>query len=772
MSEFRLKPFFKHLAKNKQFSLVTIIGFSIALTFVLLLSAYVKQELSVDHFHEKKERIYRLANENGSTFCPPFGNWLMGLYPEIESQTRIYTKQDIITDSKGNKFQLECLMADTTFFNIFSYPLVEGNAETCLKAMDDIVLSKSFSEKIFPGISPIGEVLKIGDLSFTVSAVIKDFGSNTQMKPCDAIIDFRTLANFWNTPTLMDHWGNCSFSNYILEKENSNIVAREADVLVQCKEHFWMYIKEYAKEFKFEKLTDSYFSDYTGYDKLRQNSKTMVIILLSIVAFILILSIINYINLSVAQTAFRAKETAIKKLMGGTRMGLFNQLILESILLTFIAAAIAFLLALFVEPWFNQIVNTQLSILEMMTADVVLMFVSMIIMIGIISGIFPAIILTGFDPLDIVKGSFRRTTKGVYTKVLISFQYVVVIVLLVATYIVYQQSSFLLNYDLGYQKDNIVVIENTLPPTKKTLLKQEWLKIPGVEDVSFVAGSPLDGGNNHSFNYKEKPVSFQMLEVDSAFFDMFEINFTKTPSAISKKGIYLNRETIEQLNLDSLPTSFLYGKADVPVLGVIENFHFRDLHKELGMMMIQQIEDKTWPWQIFLKISGENTAHIIQKVKDVYASVSEGDPVEVKFIDQEIENWYQSEKNAVKIVGYFAFLSIILSVMGLMAISSYFIQQRIKEIGIRKVNGATVGEIIFMLNWSFIKWVFIAVIIAIPLTFWAMNEWLKNFVYHIELHWWMFIPAALLAVLIALFTITLQTRSAARRNPIESLRYE
>ncbi len=772
MNEFKLKPFLKHLQKNKQFTMVTLLGFSISLTFVLLLSGYVKQELSVDHFHLKKDRIYRVANGTGSTFSPPIGNWLKDLYPEIETYTRLFDNTGILADSKGEKHQIRYLLADTSFFDIFSYPLIEGNAESCLKTKGQILLSKSFAAKIFPGQSPMGEVMQMGEDSYTVSGVIEDLGGNTQLFPCDAIMDFRALADIWGSPKLMENWGNCSFPLYVLEKENANIVAREADVLAEFKEHFWMYTKEYAKIVKFEKLTDAYFSDFTGYDKLRQNSKTTVMILLSIVAFILILSIINYINLAVAQTSFRAKETAIKKLMGGTRIGLFNQLILESVVLTFMAAIIAFLLALMVEPWFNQLIATELNILDMLTFDVIMIFVGTILFIGIFSGLFPAMILSRFNPLDIVKGTFKRTSKGIYTKALISFQYVVVIVLLVSTYIVYEQSSFLLNYDIGYEKENILVIENTIPGSKKDILREEWMKIPGVEDVSFVAGSPLDGGNNHSFNYYERPVSFQVFKVDSAFYDIFDISYRRTPSALAKEGILLNQKTIENLELDSLPNSFRYYDKDIPVLGVVDNFHFRDLHEELGMMMIEPLGDDEWPWQILIKITGDNQVEVIKRVRGVYSGLSNGDPVDIRFAEEEIEKWYQSEKNAVKIVGYFALLSIILSVMGLMAISTYFIQQRVKEIGVRKVNGATIGEIIFMLNWSFIKWVLIAVVVAVPLTFWMMNEWLQNFVYRIDLSWWLFIPATILAILIALTTISFQTRAAARRNPVESLRYE
>ncbi len=773
MNSFKLKPFFKHLLHNKQFTFVTIIGFSIALTFVFLLSAYIKQELSVDHFQKNKERIYRLANETGSAFCPPFGNWLKELSPEIESYTRLFNNRAIISDTKGEKYQLNYLLADSSFFHIFSYPFVEGNPDHALSSKNNIVLSKSFAEKVFPGKSPIGQVMKIDQQVFTVTAVLEDFGSNTQLWPCDAILDFRNLADFWEFPKLMDNWGNCSFSYYVMAKENTNLPDKESQVLEQCKEHFWLYERGYAKEFKFEKLTDAYFSHYrSDFEKIRQNSKASVTILFSIVVFILILSIINYINLSVAQTTFRAKETAIKKLMGGTRAGLFSQLITESIVLTFFSAVIAFFMALISESWFNKLVDTRLDLIQMLSPEVLLAIMVMVVFIGCISGIFPAMILSGFNPLDVVKGSFRRVTKGTYTKVLISFQYIVVLVLLISTFTVSKQANYLMNYHLGFNKDNIVIIENTLSADKKVSLKNEWLTIPGVDDVSFVAGSPFDGGNNHSFSYKDEPISFQKFLVDSSFFKMLEIQFTPTGVAYSDDAIYINETAVRKLQLDSLPVSFDFYNEPVPVIGVLKDFHFQNLHSDLGMLMIGKLKNDDAPWQILIKVSGANQHSTFERIRQVYSDISGGEPVDMRFADDEINSWYQKEENESVIIAVFAFLSIILSVMGLMAISSYFIQQRVKEIGIRKVNGATISQVTWMLNWAFLKWVMVAMVIAVPLSYFLITRWLEGFVYRISIPWEMFILAMLFSFVVALLTISLQTISAARKNPVKSLRYE
>lgn len=773
MSSFKFKPFIKHLMHNKQFTFVSIIGFSIALTFVFLLSAYIKQELSVDHFQKNKDRIYRIANETGSDFCPPFGKWLKELSPEIESYTRLFNNRAIISDTKGEKYQLNYLLADSSFFHIFSYPFVEGNPENALSSKNNIVLSKSFANKVFPGESPIGQVMKIDQQAFTVSAVIEDFGSNTQLRPCDAILDFRNLADFWGSPKLMDNWGNCSFRYYVMAKENTNLPDKESLVLEQCKEHFWLYKREYAKEFKFEKLTDAYFSNYnSGSGKIRQNSKTFVTILFSIVVFILILSIINNVNLSIAQTTFRAKEIAIKKLMGGTRAGLFSQLITESIVLTFFSTVIGFFLALISVSWFNKLVDTRLDLIQMLTPDLLLAIIAMLVFIGCISGIFPAMILSGFNPLDVIKGNFRRVTKGTYTKVLISFQYVVVMVLLISTFTVFKQANYLINYNLGFNKDNVVIIENTLSADKKASLKNEWLNIPGVDDVSFVAGSPFDGGNNHSFSYKGEPISFQKFLVDSSFFKMLEIKFTPTGVAYSDDAIYINKTAVRKLQLDSLPVSFDFYSEQVPVIGVLKDFHFLNLHSDLGMLIIGKLKKEDVPWQILIKVSGTNQHNTLERIRQVYSDISGGEPVDIRFADDEINSWYHKEENEAEIIAVFAFLSIILSVMGLMAISSYFIQQRVKEIGIRKVNGATISQVTWMLNWAFLKWVMVAMLVAVPLSYYLVNRWLEGFVYRISIPWEIFILAMLFSFVVALLTISLQTISAARKNPVKSLRYE
>ena len=416
--------------------------------------------------------------------------------------------------------------------------------------------------------------------------------------------------------------------------------------------------------------------------------------------------------------------------------------------------------------------QTELNLKSTFGLSTLLITSAFIILIGIISGLIPALIITKLKAVDVIKGGFRRKNKAVYSRVLIGFQYVAVIVLLITTMVISQQSSFMMNKDLGYNKDNIIKLPNYTENNQRAAIRNEFLKIPGIKNVSFVAGSPIDGGNNNSFVYEEKPVSFQVFIVDSAFFQMTGIEITSTGVAYSKDGIYLNRTAVNELGLDSLPTHFTREGETSPVLGIVNDFNFRALNTEIGMLMIEQMDTASYPWSILIEIDGNNIPQTLKQMESVYKEFTDGITIDYEFFDQAIAGWYEKEKRMSIIIKYFAILSIIISVMGIYAMSVFYNQQKIKEIGVRKVNGATVFEIIRMLNKDFIKWVLIAFVIAVPIAYYALNKWLETFAYRIDLSWWIFAVAGVIALFIALITVSWHTFRSARKNPIESLRYE
>ncbi len=771
MKTHSLKSFFKFLIKNKLYSVVTISGFAISLMFVLLLSVYIKQELSVDQFHKNKDRIFRLYHEETSMFGPPTGEYIKNKLPEVEAYTRIKTEGGNATFPGSHQTRINYLLADSAFFTMFSFKLIEGNPNEVLKTKDRAVLSESFASKMFGSKNPVGQSFELEKKSFIVSGIIEDMPQNTHFSKFDLIITFDMLAEFWNSPELLTSNNNSSFGIYFLAKAGTNLPSKAPMILEQFKKDYWIYKDGFAKELEFEPLTDIYYSSSTG-PAIRQNSKSSVFMFGGIAILILVIAIINYINLTVAQTGNRSREIAIKKLMGSSKSSLIYQQISESVALSLLAAIIAIGMALIVEPFFDNLMNTKLNLVHQISASFVLISLLIIALTGFVSGIVPALAANKFNPVEIVKGSFTFKTRKSYSKILISFQYIVAIVLLVSTLTIARQSDFMQNYDMGFNKENLFWMDNTAEANQVEAFRAELKSIPGVEQVSFCSGMPVDGGNNQSFNYNGKPVSFQEFRGDSLYLDIFGMKVHQTASAYSKNGIWINQAAVKAMELGENPTSMKFYDNQLPVLGIIEDFNYNSLHEQVGPAIIRQMDAKQAPWNIVVKINGANIVETVSRIKEKQASFTGGLPMESGFIDSTVDRWYTTEVKRSKLIGAFTLLSIIISSMGIFAMSLYYIQQKVKEIGVRKVNGAKVSEVVTLLNKDFLVWVLVAFVIATPLAWYAMNKWLENFAYKTSLSWWIFALAGLLALGIALLTVSFQSWKAATRNPVEALRYE
>jgi len=765
------KTYFRHLSKNKLYTLVTIIGFAISLAFIILLGVYIKNELSVDNFQVNKDRIYRLENET-LDFCPPIADDLINNFPEIESFTRILVSDAIISKTDGQKFKFDYLGVDAPFFKIFSFPLLKGKKDDVLIAPNSIVLSKSLAIKLFGTTNVINrEVFINSDHKFRVSGIMDNFPKNTHFKHQDALVNIKAFKDLWGYKNIMKDYGWCSISIYFLAKSNTNLPSKAPEVLKQFKKSFWLYKEGRANIVEFVPLKQLYFSTKEG-NGTKSNSKNLIFILSVIVMLILFLAIGNYINLTIAQANFRAKEIAIKKLVGSSKRSLFIQFIKESVLLCFMAVILALFLAKLAEPVFNSLLNTNLDLNSNFTFLNFIILIGFFSVIGIASGILPALRIASFKPIEIVKGSFRKKSKSVYNNLFITFQYTITITLLVCSLLIIKQTYFLKNHNLGFNKDNIVHLPYLTDTNKKATVKNTLQQISGVKSVSITWGSPIDGGSNQSFNHNGKPVSFQEFSVDSSFFSVFGIKIKPTKVAYSKNGVYLNEKALKVLGFDSIPASFKIGDITLPILGVVNDFNFNDLKKNIGPIMIHQQQDESYASNIFIKINGTNSFETIKKIKAAYAVLVDNSPFDVTFVNDAINQWYSKEEKTGKIIGYFTLLSFIISFMGILAMSTFYIQQRKKEISIRKVNGASIVQIFSLLNKNFLKWIGIAFIIAAPISWYFMHQWLENFAYKTKMSWWIFALAGLITFLIAFFTISWQGLKAAIINPVESLRDE
>ncbi len=768
-----LKTYIRHLLKNKLYTLVTVLGFALSLMFVLLLSVYIQNELSVNDFQKNKEHIYRIENEEPD-FSGPIAVNLKNSIPDIEDFTRVYDDQGIATTTAQQKVKIKYLAVDNSFFNIFSYRLVYGNPSEVLATKNSMVLSKTYALQLFGNENPIGKKVTINATNeFMVTGIVEDFPEKTHFKSPDALINIQAMADITGYENFLKDIGFCSMSIYFLETNNGNLPAKAPQILANFKKDFWLYKEGYAKTLVFTPLKDIYFSDKIG-ENTKSNSKTLIVILSVIVLLILLLAVGNYINLTIAQATFRGKEVAIKKLVGSSKKSLFIQFIKESVMLCLLAAVLSLFLAKLAEPIFNTLLDTQLNLNSKITFVNLLIFIGGFGFIGILSGIIPAINITNFKPIEVVKGSFRRKSKGVYGKAFITFQYTVAITLLACSWLILKQTHFLKNYPLGFNKKNIVYLEYLGGTKKKATIKNALLQIPGVSEVSLTWGSPLDGGSNQSFNYNGKPVSFQEFSVDSAFFNVFNIKVKPTKTAYSKKGIYLNENALKVLEFQSeIPTSVKIGDSEFPILGVVNDFHFNNLRKKIGPIYISQQLKSSFATNVFIKIDNHtNLFETIGKIKTTYDNLTDHAPFEITFVDDAINQWYIKEERAAKIISYFTILSFIISFMGILAMSTFYMQQRTKEIGIRKVNGASIAQILSLLSKNFLKWIGLAFVIAVPISWYAMSRWLENFSYKTPMSWWIFALAGITAFSIALLTISWQSIKAARRNPVEVLRDE
>ena len=754
MSASNLKVFLRTLVRDKLYTGITVFGFALSLTFVILLSIYIQQELSVDQFHRNKDRIFRAVNEDRSSFGTLIGGELQSKYPEIECYTRLFQNSTFIENSQKEKVNFNFLLADSTFFKMFSFRLLEGMPGEVLKTRNSVVLTRSYARKLFGSEDIMGkEITCEGDLKLVVTGIMEDIPENTHFNTCDGVLQFPFLADLWGYPDLLTNNNNSSFGLYVMAKEGTDLSSKAPLILEDFKANYWMFKRGYVKEFSFEPLTEIYFGGKDG-QGIHGNSRTLVVVLSAIAFVILVLALINYNNLSIAQAGFRAKEAAVKKLLGTDSASLFRQFIWESEALCFISFILALGFSFLFQPIFNQLLSTHVSVATHLNIGTIGIAVLALALLGLVAGLAPAFLITRFNPIDVVKGAFRKKTKGVYSKALICFQYTVAIALVVCTAVIWRQTDFMRNYNLGFDKENIIWMENQVSGAQKMALRSEFEKIPGVVGVSFVCGSPVDGGNNNSFSYKDKALSFQEFKVDTAFFSLLGIEVMKNDVAISKNGLWLNEAAVKALELPDRPVECNpYGGEAIPVFGVVKNFHFRDLTREVGPAWIKPLNDEEWPWSILVKINTTNPGKVFRQVQATYKEFIGGVPVEAMFMDQEISQWYESSERTARLIGYFSALAIVLSMMGILAMATYFIQQRVKEIGIRRVNGATVAEVLRMLVASFMKWIALAFVLACPMAWYAMSNWLDGFAYRTDLNWWIFGMAGCFALCLVLWQI-------------------
>ncbi len=767
------KSFFKFLSHNKAYTAIDVFGLSVSLMFVILIAVYTGQELSVDKHQEKAGRIYALGSETGFGSAYKLAYRVEERYPEVEKVCPMNFFGNTPATINDNRWNIDLMFSDSTFFDFFSFDLIQGDRQRTLEAKNNAVISETFARKVFGNENPLGKTIQLQDSLFvTVDAVMKDIRYSV-LPYCDVLIRMDHIKHY-NTSLVSETFDNAADGIvFLMEKEGAHLKDREKDMLTYFQDIFWIYKRGIWKEVRLTPLTDIYFSDVDAFKFLQHGDRKFVLILLSIGILILLFAIINYVNLTVAQTGFRAKEMATRRLLGSSREMLFTRLIMESTLLSFLSLGVGILLAYVCVPYANTLLETKIFLTDAITPLTVLCVLIVTVLLGFLSGLLPAIIISNAKPIDVVRGSFRQKTKMVFSKVFITFQQVITIALVAASLTMVLQTWHLIKAPLGYNTTNIIDIPVSRLGDKQQQLTlgNELKQLASVKGIAYSQGTPFSRGNNWSFEYENRNISMQIIGCEPALFDMLGLEVVRDNHVSGDRMYYLTEYAMKEFNLPEDATSVKIGEQTTQIAGIVRDFQLRNIaqKKEVTTLMVQKVEN-FYPWNLLVEIQGDPFT-AMNEVKGVYERLTQLE-FNGKFIDQQVEDTFASQKRLVKIVIVFGIIAILISLLGLLAMSTYFIQQRYREIGVRKVFGSTNREVLTKLVSAFLRYVLVGFVIATPIVWFIMNDWLSGYSYRIPLSPLIFLAAGAFCFLISFLTVYWQSYRAATENPVNSIKRE
>ncbi len=788
-----LKIAWRNLLRAKVFFILNITGLTIGMTAGFLIFLYVHFELSYDTFHTKADRIYRLVTDvktlsetlqTPNTSAPMAIN-LKANFPEVEQIARIIPTSLLLR--RGDvKFQEDkSLFADSTLFSLFDFPLIHGNPNEALREPFSIVLSQSAAKKYFGKINPVGHsiILSAGNFNATVTGIMKDMPENSHIK-ADLIVSMATTKSFGN-PAMDQQWSTLGITSYLLLKPGSNSKSLEAKFPAFLESHAKTEMQQNNTQFSLfaEPFREVYLKSKRG--GLETGSLTNVYIFSIIAAFILLIACINFVNLSTARSAERAKEVGIKKVIGAERFQLTLQFLLESVLVCLIAFVLSLSLSTLLLPLFNQLSGKVISTSIFSQPAQVITMLIIAVGIGILAGIYPAMVLSSFMPITVLKGRFVSSPKGlILRKGLVVGQFTISIALIAATIIVYSQLHYMRNQDLGFRNDQIMVID-THWDGNRFAFQKATAALPNV--VSASLSSDIPGGESSS-EYIQ--VESNSGEMQSATLDMYLADFdfirqygmklvagrslASDFGTDSSKAMILNESAVLMFGYaspqEAIGKSFSRAGNHGKIVGVVKDFHFRSLQQNIKPLGIA-VEPDAWRY-VSVKVNASHLPATIASIEDKWKKIIPNRPFDYYFADAFFDRQYRSDQRFGSLFLNFAMLTIFISCLGLLGLASYSTLQRTKEIGVRKVLGASVASIASLLSKDFLKLVLIAFVIASPLSWYAMHQWLEGFAYRISISWWVFVLAGSSAVMIAFVTISFQAIKAATSNPVKSLRTE
>lgn len=806
-----LKIAIRQLLRNKGYSIINILGLAVGLACCLLILLYVQDELNYDGFHEKADRIYRVALErkypgrvSNYAFIPQsYAGTFQSELPEIENTTRLFSFPGSLTLRVGDQFYEEesSMWADSNFFEVFDFPLLQGDPSKVLTKPNSVLLTESTAKKYFGEDNPIGKVLDIpnNDNDLVVSGICADIPENSHFK--FDLLQSSTRLGFLNEPNYI----NFSAYTYLVLKEGTKpelLEAKFPDLVVkyasgQVQRQFGVSYKEYQEKgngyhYFLQPLTDIHLHSQLE-SELRPNGSITRVYIFSIIAlFILLIACINFMNLATARSTERAKEVGIRKTLGSERRQIAGQFLLEAILISFFSGFIAWILIGYLIPPFNALADKSLNPDTLMSWQFMPILILIILLVGLFAGSYPSIILSSFKPLEVLRGGLLSSKHGKGLRNgLVIFQFVISVVLIVSTVVVYHQLEYVQRKELGFNKEHLVSIKGGGNlQTKTESFKEELLKLPDVTNVGGCNAMP--GGYFFGISFRaegeNETLTGRGLIVDDNYLDCMQMEIVAGRS-FSKQfedslSVVINEAAVRELNLQNpvgkrltTPEGFLNTNPEEPsnytIVGVVKDFHFQSLHQTITpLFFVHSQRTQGLNNIISLRIKPDDIPATISQAESIWKQFVPDQPFRYSFLDADLMELYGAEQTAQKVFTLFSFIAIFIACMGLLGLAAYVTQQRTKEIGIRKVLGASLASIIGLLSADFLKLVVIALVIATPVAWYFMDKWLDSFAYSISLSWWMFALAGLLAIGIAVLTVSYQSIRAALANPIKSLRNE
>lgn len=773
------KSFFKFLGRNKGYTAIDLFGLSVSLMFVILIATYVVGELSTDRYHEHADRIYVMTDGEMNGAAYPLGTRLEEHYPEVEkvchTMTRVFDNTPIRNGE--NNMTANIMLADTTFFDFFNFPFVRGNREQALAARNYAVISESFAYKFFGNEDPMGKTIRINDnLALVVNGVMKDIRHS--VIPNEDIL-FRTdNLKAMDTQGWFNNYNSYGATNvFVMEREGADITARSNDIREWFKTFIPAFGKGSIKGIGFVPLTKLYFWEQTspyGMYTIERGNWQFVMILMSIGLLILLFAVINYINLTVAQTGFRAKEMATRRLLGSSRKELFSRLILESTLLTTISFIVGLVLAFFFAPFVSDLLQKKIDLLDMATPLNGIIVILLLVLIGFISGLLPAIVISNAKPIEVVRGTFRKQTKMVFSKFFIVFQNTITICLIAASVTMFLQVNHLVKAPLGYNSVNILDINGEELPEGQSCdaLVNDLRRLASVSRVGLGQGTPFNMGMNLTAHYDDKNISFQIIQCNKEYCDILGFEFLRDNHVADSEKYFLAEGSMKALELKEDATNFDFDSWGIrPLAGIVKDFQLRNILQKNPPVVLILKEDKEYfarPHNIIVEVNGDPFV-ARQEVAATYKKLT-GMDFTGKFMDEQIEESFTVQKRTLTIVMIFAGIAILISLLGLLAMSTYFIQQRSSEIAVRKVFGSSNAQVLTRLVKAFLTYVGIAFIIAIPLIWHFVNGWLTDYSYRIELSPWIYVVAGMFCLIVSFVTVFIQSYQAAIANPVENIK--